>query len=97
MDVYENFVYIQLSKSKEVLEQKLSVHVDMLAWPFGIYDDKLIYNAKQLGYIAGFTLERRPAERSDNLMALPRYLMINQVQGALFENCSKRHHILIQT
>ena len=52
---------------------------------FVLIDDKLINNAKQLGYIAGFTLERRPAERFDNLMALPRYLMINQVQGAFFE------------
>lgn len=83
-DAYNDFVHMQLSKSKEVLEQRLAVHVDMLAWPFGIYNDELIDNAKQLGYIAGFTLERRPAERSDNLLALPRYLMTDQVQGASF-------------
>jgi peptidoglycan/xylan/chitin deacetylase (PgdA/CDA1 family) len=84
-DAYENFVHMQLSKSKEVLEQRLGIHVDMLAWPYGIYDDELINSARQLGYIAGFTLKRRHAERSDNLMALPRYLMINQVQGGVFE------------
>jgi hypothetical protein len=57
----------------------------MLAWPFGIYDDELIASARQLGYIAGFTLARRRAGRSDEPMALPRYLVTNQMQGALFE------------
>jgi peptidoglycan/xylan/chitin deacetylase (PgdA/CDA1 family) len=85
-NAYEKFVYMQMSKSQEVLEQKLANHVDMLAWPFGIYDDELVNSARQLGYIAGFTLERRHASHSDNLMALPRYLMTNRVQGALFGN-----------
>jgi peptidoglycan/xylan/chitin deacetylase (PgdA/CDA1 family) len=84
-DAYENFVHMQMTKSKDVLEQRLDDHVDMLAWPFGIYDDGLIDTARQLGYIAGFTLERRHTVRSDNLMALPRYLMTDQVQGVLFE------------
>lgn len=69
-----------MSKSKEVLEQRLKIHVDMLAWPFGIYDDDLMSAARQTGYLAGFTLERRTADRSDNLMALPRYLMTDRVQ-----------------
>lgn len=63
-DAYENFVHMQLGKSKEVLEQRLGIHVDMLAWPFGIYDDELIDSARKLGYIAAFTLERRPASRN---------------------------------
>lgn len=77
---YEKFVQMQMSKSKEVLEQRLKIHVDMLAWPFGIYDDDLMSAARQTGYLAGFTLERRTADRSDNLMALPRYLMTDRVQ-----------------
>lgn len=83
-DAYEDFVRMQLNKSKEVLEQRLGGHVDMLAWPFGIYDHDLINRARQLGYIAGFTLERRHAGRSDNPMALPRYLVTARMQGALF-------------
>lgn len=77
---YQKFVAMQLVKSKVTLEQKLDKHVDMLAWPFGIYDDELIDAAIKQGYIAGFTLERRSAERTDNPMALPRYLMTDQVQ-----------------
>jgi len=84
-DAYEKFVRMQLNKPKQVLEQRLGNHVDMLAWPYGIYNDDLINSARQAGYNTGFTLERRPAERSDNSMALPRYLMTDQVQGTLFE------------
>lgn len=79
-DAYQTFVHMQLGKSAEVLEQKLGHHVDMLAWPFGIYDDELINKARERGYIAGFTLERRHTYRSDNLMMLPRYLMTDQVR-----------------
>ncbi|QKE37596.1 MAG: polysaccharide deacetylase family protein [Ferrovum myxofaciens] len=82
---YENFVHRQLFKSREVLQQKLGGTVDMLAWPFGIYDDELINDARQAGYIVAFSMARHPVTRSDSMMALPRYLMINPVQGIVFE------------
>ncbi len=82
---YENFVHHQLLKSREVLQQKLGGTVDMLAWPYGIYDDELVNDAKRVGYIAGFSMARHPVTRADSMMALPRYLMINQVQGIVFE------------
>lgn len=83
-DAFEKFVRLQMGKSKEILEQELGGRVDMLAWPFGIYDEELIDQARLLGYGAGFTLERRHAGLSDNLMALPRYLVSDRLQGAAF-------------
>jgi len=74
---YENFVEMQLRKSKEKLEKELDTKVDMLAWPFGIYDDELIRKAAQAGYVATFTMERHHTNISDNGMALPRYLITN--------------------
>ncbi|HXX34852.1 MAG TPA: polysaccharide deacetylase family protein [Thermodesulfobacteriota bacterium] len=74
---YENFVAMQMRKSKEKLEKELNVRVDMLGWPFGIYDDDLIRKAKEAGYVATFTMERHSAGAQDNVMALPRYLMTN--------------------
>ncbi len=69
---------MQLKKSKEILEKELNVKVTMLAWPFGIYDGELIKKAVEAGYVAGFTMERHHANLSDNIMALPRYLMVNR-------------------
>jgi peptidoglycan/xylan/chitin deacetylase (PgdA/CDA1 family) len=82
---YRRFVREQLVKSKGRLEHKLGGKVDMLAWPFGIYDDELIGLARECGYLAGFSIVRRPATSRDNVMALPRYLMTEADQGRAFE------------
>jgi len=84
-DEYEKFVGMQLKKSAQKLEKELGVHVDMLAWPFGIYDDELILKARDAGYCAAFTIERRHAAGTDNIMKLPRYIMVNADQGKTFE------------
>ena len=83
-DDYDRLVQMQLKKSKETLEKKLRTHVDMLAWPFGIFDNELIAKAVEAGYRAGFTLEGRHATWSDPIMALPRYLMIQAYQSKSF-------------
>jgi peptidoglycan/xylan/chitin deacetylase (PgdA/CDA1 family) len=82
---YEKFVDIQLTKSKMVLERKLGITVDMVAWPFGIYDDYLISRAVKAGYIAGFTIEAHHVTSSDRIMKLPRYLLTNTNQGKNFK------------
>jgi peptidoglycan/xylan/chitin deacetylase (PgdA/CDA1 family) len=74
---YERSVIMQLKKSKERLEKELGSTVNMLAWPFGIYDDDLIRKAKEAGYVATFTMERHPASNDDNVVILPRFLITN--------------------
>jgi peptidoglycan/xylan/chitin deacetylase (PgdA/CDA1 family) len=76
-DEYENLVESQLRKAKAKLEKEFEIKVDMLAWPFGIYDGELIKKAIQAGYVAAFTMERREATTADNIMALPRYLVVD--------------------
>lgn len=74
----------QLTKSKRRLETELGTKVDMLAWPFGIYDDYLIGKAKEAGYGATFTIERRHATAADSVFKLPRYLLVNADSGKAF-------------
>ncbi len=81
---YRKFVNDQLIASKKRLEDRLGGTVDMLAWPFGIYDDELIELARRAGYVAAFSIERRPASTRDNVMALPRYLMTDADRGEAF-------------
>jgi peptidoglycan/xylan/chitin deacetylase (PgdA/CDA1 family) len=82
---YEKAVRIQFRKSKERLEKELNEKVDMLAWPFGIYDNELIRKAAEAGYVAAFSIERRHAKASDSMMALPRYLMADRDREKVFE------------
>ncbi|QPK65296.1 polysaccharide deacetylase family protein [Methylomonas sp. LL1] len=76
-DAYHAFVQEQLEKSKAVLENKLGGTVDLLAWPFGIYDGDLEKAAEKAGYIAAFSIDRRHADVDENIMSQPRYLMVN--------------------
>lgn len=80
----EALVTSQLKKSKAKLEKELGGSVDLLAWPFGIYDDYLLKKAAETGYVATFSIERRHATPQDNIMKLPRYLLINADSGKAF-------------
>ncbi|MCU0584848.1 MAG: polysaccharide deacetylase family protein [Desulfobacterales bacterium] len=82
---FEKLVQLQLVKSRTTLERKLGGTVDLLAWPFGIFDSWLMERAAAAGYRAAFSIERRPATRRDHPMALPRYLLADSDRDKLFE------------
>lgn len=74
---YQKLVDTQLRKAKNFLGQKFDSKVDVLAWPFGIYDDELEKDATKAGYAVAFSIDRRHANKSEKIMAQPRYLMVN--------------------
>jgi len=82
---YQKLIESQLTKSREMLERRVGSHVDLLAWPFGIYDDQLIAAARQAGYVAAFTIERRQLSGHDNIMAIPRFIVTDGDVGKAFE------------
>jgi peptidoglycan/xylan/chitin deacetylase (PgdA/CDA1 family) len=82
---YKNFVDMQLIKSKSKLEKELGTKIDVLAWPFGIYDEYLLGRASESGYVATLTLEAHSANGTDNVMKLPRYLLTDKMRGRGFE------------
>ncbi|MGA3303604.1 MAG: polysaccharide deacetylase family protein [Methylovirgula sp.] len=81
---YRAFVDDQLARSKSVLEDKLGIKVDMLAWPFGIVDPELETSAKRAGYVAAFGFNGGVAAPGGDLFDLPRIPMSNAAQGASF-------------
>lgn len=74
---YDKLVMEQLLKSRRKLEQEVGSPVDLLAWPFGIYDDYLLKKAQQAGYVSTFSIERRHATARERAQILPRYLLVN--------------------
>ena len=81
---FDKLASSQLLKAKAKIAKELGVTVDLLAWPFGIYDDDLLRRAAAAGYTGTFTIERRHATSADSVMKLPRYLLINADQGKSF-------------
>lgn len=82
---FEKSVDTQLKKSRARIEKEVGGTVDLLAWPFGIYDDYLLKKAAQAGYVATFTIEAHHASAADSITKLPRYLLVNGDQGKKFE------------
>lgn len=83
-EAYDKLVMEQLTKSRKKLEQEVGGPVDLLAWPFGIYDDHLLQKAREAGYIGTFSIERRHATAKEKLMILPRYLLVNADRDKAF-------------
>ena len=81
---YRELVVKQLVGPRTVLKQKLGADVDLLAWPFGIYDEELLGLAGQSGYVAGLSLDARVITASSSVMALPRFLVTDAASGKKF-------------
>ncbi|MFM0326532.1 polysaccharide deacetylase family protein [Caballeronia glebae] len=73
---YARFVRQQLEMSRERIEAHTRQPVDLLAWPFGIYDEQLMALATQERYIAALSLDARPVRRGVSPLALPRFLIV---------------------
>ncbi len=69
-------VHVQLVNSKNILEKKLGTKITLLAWPFGIYDAYLEREAAKAGYSMAFSIDARPANKFEKIMAMPRYMII---------------------
>jgi peptidoglycan/xylan/chitin deacetylase (PgdA/CDA1 family) len=83
-EAFATFAATQLARPRTTIRQRLGIDPDMLAWPFGIYDDELIAMARAAGYRAGFTLDRRVVTPRDRMLALPRFLVTDDATGARF-------------
>lgn len=80
---FRDFVSKQLVHSRELIVREVGGQVDMIAWPFGIYDDELLAAAANAGYVAGFTLDAHRVGPADRALALPRFLMVSSCTPAV--------------
>jgi peptidoglycan/xylan/chitin deacetylase (PgdA/CDA1 family) len=87
---YAKMVHVQLYNSKDVIDKKLGTKVTLLAWPFGIYNADLEKEAAKAGYTMAFSIDARPANKSANVMAMPRYMIIEGQTMKTFEGIIKR-------
>lgn len=88
---YEHFVQDQLTKSKKILEDKMGKQITVLAWPFGIYDSYLEQQAAKAGYIMAFSIDARHANKDENAMSQPRYMIVEGLSQKTFEAIMKGH------
>lgn len=81
---FERFVDDQLRRSRQVIEARLASHVDLLAWPYGYFDDELEKAAINAGYAAAFAYGGGPLGAGAPSMALPRIPIGENDRGGRF-------------
>ena len=62
----------ELSNSKRALEARLGKSVDVVAYPYGDHDDRVVAEARAAGYRVGLTTVARHCRLSDDPLRLPR-------------------------
>jgi poly-beta-1,6-N-acetyl-D-glucosamine N-deacetylase len=67
-------VAYELRESKKKLEVMLGHKVDSFAYPNGKFSKSLSLEVKKAGYAIAFTEVQKPAEPTDNIMLVPRYV-----------------------
>jgi peptidoglycan/xylan/chitin deacetylase (PgdA/CDA1 family) len=77
---YQAFVQFELCHFREKIEQRLHLTVDMLAWPFGIYDSELEKAAATAGYAVAFAVKNH-SPNEDSIFAVPRISIHNRDCG----------------
>ena len=82
---YAKFVDMQLTKSRTKLDSELGTHMDLLAWPYGIYDPDLEATAQHAGYRAAFAYDGLVAHPGDDNFAIHRIPIPDFLRGPGFE------------
>ena len=71
----------ELIDSKNTLEQKLGIKTDTLAYPYGVFNPKVLQQTKAAGYRSAFTIGTRPipfvGEKPTDMWTVPR-IMVNR-------------------
>lgn len=74
---------IELEKSKEYLENLLDKEINIIAYPFGLYNDEIVKAAEDLGYRTGLTIDWGNVQDIEDAMRLKRY---NITESSNLEN-----------
>jgi peptidoglycan/xylan/chitin deacetylase (PgdA/CDA1 family) len=62
----------ELIGGKQDIETQLGQNITTFCYPTGRYNDKVIQQVKEAGYIAAVTMVQRKAASTDNLLLMPR-------------------------
>lgn len=75
-DRYTREMHRELALSRKTLEEHLGKKVDLLAYPYGIYDEQIRDWASEAGYRAMFSVNGSPNPRSAKASSLSRVMVM---------------------
>ncbi|MFH0857184.1 MAG: polysaccharide deacetylase family protein [Candidatus Magasanikbacteria bacterium] len=72
----------ELERSKKILEEITQKPVEFIAYPFGLYDERVMRIAKEVGYKGGFTIKRKHTQKKNDPMQLHRTIIMESMDIA---------------
>ncbi len=76
---YQAWLEKELAQSKKILEEKLKISVNTLAYPFGLYDNEVEAAAIRAGYKGMLSINMGLNQPRENPFRLKRRLMVNSM------------------
>ncbi len=67
----------ELEDSKAAIDAEIEGECTAVAYPYGLYDASVIEHAREAGYRVAFTIDRGPADWTDDVLRLPRQMVVN--------------------
>lgn len=76
---YRTWLEKEMQQSKKILEEKLKIRVNTLAYPFGLYDSQVEAAAIKAGYMGMLNINTGLNRLRENPFRLKRRLMVNTI------------------
>jgi len=67
----------EAEQSRAAIEEHIEGECVSLAYPFGLYDEETLEITRDAGYRIAFTIDRGPADQSDEPYLIPREMVVN--------------------
>ncbi len=75
----------ELMENRRFLREVTGQDINLLAYPYGIYNEETLQVAAELGFKAAFTTEEKPVELNSSIYRLGRFQVTN-LTGTAFTN-----------
>lgn len=86
----------QLERSRAMIEDEIEGECIALAYPYGLYDETVMNMAREAGYRIAFTIDRGPADWTDDVMRVPRQMVVNGNSLKTFERWLRQQKLHLE-
>ncbi|MCD6360926.1 MAG: polysaccharide deacetylase family protein [Armatimonadetes bacterium] len=67
----------EFEQSRATIREHIEGDCTAIAYPYGLYDDDVLRVTREAGYRIGFTIDRGPADQTDDPLLIPREMVVN--------------------
>ena len=87
----------ELETSKAAIEAEIEGECVSLAYPYGLYDQSVVESTRGAGYRVAFSIDRGPADWTDDPLRLPRQMVVNGNSLSTFERWLDQEKLHVET